>query len=425
MGATTAGEFRKQVMHYVPVVIIGAGQAGLAMSHCLTQRRIEHVVLERGRIAERWRSERWDSLRLLTPNWMTRLPGWSYDGDDPDGYMTAPEFVRYLADYAGSSDAPIKAGTTVLSVRATPFGYRVETNWFGWETRAVVIATGQCDVPRIPEFAQRLPAWLHQMTPSEYRNPRQLPEGGVLVVGASATGVQLAAEIRQSGRDVVLSAGRHTRLPRRYRGRDTWWWLERIGVLDEATDEVSDLQRARALPSFQLVGGPDGRTIDLGTLRDAGVRILGRAIGAEGRALHLRDDLAETTGAAQAALERLLARIDIVADASGAPPATDAMRTLQFGASPTAFDLGAEGIRTVLWATGYRRDYSWLKVPVLDVAGEICHDGGITPSPGLYVLGLNFLRRRRSHFIDGVGFDAAELAQDIQCHLAVSHRAVA
>jgi putative flavoprotein involved in K+ transport len=412
-------------MHYVPVVIIGAGQAGLAMSHCLTQRRIEHVVLERGRIAERWRSERWDSLRLLTPNWMTRLPGWSYDGDDPDGYMTAPEFVRYLADYAGSSGAPIKAGTTVLSVRSTPFGYRVETNWFGWETRAVVIATGQCDVPRIPEFAQRLPAWLHQMTPSEYRNPRQLPEGGVLVVGASATGVQLAAEIRQSGRDVVLSAGRHTRLPRRYRGRDTWWWLERIGVLDEATDEVSDLQRARAVPSFQLVGGPDGRTIDLGTLRDAGVRILGRAVGAEGRALHLRDDLAETTGAAQAALERLLARIDIVADASGAPPAADAMRTLQFGASPTAFDLGAEGIRTVLWATGYRRDYSWLKVPVLDVAGEICHDGGITPSPGLYVLGLNFLRRRRSHFIDGVGFDAAELAQDIQCHLAVSHRAVA
>ena len=139
-------------MHYVPVVIIGAGQAGLAMSHCLTQHRIEHAVLERGQIAERWRSERWDSLRLLTPNWMTRLPGWSYHGDDPDGYMTAPEFASYLADYAGSSGAPIKAGTTVLSVRSTPFGYRVETNWFGWETRAVVIATGQSDVPRISRF---------------------------------------------------------------------------------------------------------------------------------------------------------------------------------------------------------------------------------------------------------------------------------
>jgi putative flavoprotein involved in K+ transport len=326
---------------------------------------------------------------------------------------------------AAASDAPVKAGTTVLSVRATPFGYRVETNWFGWETRAVVIATGQCDVPRVPTFAQRLPAWLHQITPSEYRNPSQLSDGGVLVVGALATGVQLAAEIQQSGRDVVLSAGRHTRLPRRYRGRDTWWWLERIGVLDEAADEVSDLQRARALPSFQLVGGPDGRTIDLGKLRDAGVRILGRTIGAEGSVLHLHDDLARTTGAAQAALERLLARIDIVADRSGVPPAADATRTPHFGASPTEFDLGAEGIHTVLWATGYRRDYSWLKVPVVDAAGEIRHDGGVTPSAGLYVLGLNFLRRRRSHFIDGVGFDAAELAEDIHCHLARSYRAVA
>jgi putative flavoprotein involved in K+ transport len=356
---------------------------------------------------------------------MTRLPGWSYDCDDPDGYMTAPEFVRYLADYAGSSGAPVKAGTTVLSVRATPFGYRVETNWFGWETRAVVIATGQCDVPRVPAFAQRLRPWLHQITPSEYRNPHQLPDGGVLVVGASATGVQLAEEIRQAGRDVVLSAGRHTRLPRCYRGRDTWWWLERIGVLDEATDEVSDLQRARALPSFQLVGRPDGRTIDLGTLRDAGVRILGRAVNAEGSVLHLQDDLAQTTGAAQAALERLLARIDIVADEAGAPPAVDAVPALHFRASPTAFDLGSAGINTVLWATGYRRDYSWLHVPVVDAAGEIRHDGGITPSAGLYVIGLNFLRRRRSHFIDGVGFDAAELAQDLHCYLARSHCAAA
>jgi putative flavoprotein involved in K+ transport len=412
-------------MHYVPVVIIGAGQAGLAMSHCLTQHRIEHAVLERGQIAERWRSERWDSLRLLTPNWMTRLPGWSYHGDDPDGYMTAPEFARYLADYAGSSGAPIKAGTTVLSVRSTPFGYRVETNWFGWETHAVVIATGQSDVPRIPGFAQQLSASLHQITSSQYRNPAQLPHGGVLVVGASATGVQLAAEIRQSGRHVVLSAGRHTRLPRRYRGRDTWWWLERIGVLDEATDEVSDLHRARSLPSFQLVGGPDGRTIDLGTLRDAGVRILGRAIGAADNILHLRDDLAETTDAAQAALERLLARIDIVADASGIARTDDAARPLHFDASPTALDLAAEGIRTVLWATGYQRNYSWLKVPVLDAAGEISHAGGITASPGLYVLGLNFLRRRRPHFIDGVGFDAVELAQDIECHLAQSYREAA
>jgi putative flavoprotein involved in K+ transport len=179
------------------------------------------------------------------------------------------------------------------------------------------------------------------------------------------------------------------------------------------------------LPSFQLVGGPDGRTIDLGTLRDAGVRILGRAIGAADNILHLRDDLAKTADAAQAALERLLARIDIVADAFGIARTDDAARPLHFDASPTALDLAAEGIRTVLWATGYQRNYSWLKVPVLDAAGEISHAGGITASPGLYVLGLNFLRRRRSHFIDGVGFDAVELAQDIECHLAQSYREAA
>jgi putative flavoprotein involved in K+ transport len=247
----------------------------------------------------------------------------------------------------------------------------------------------------------------------------------VLVVGASATGVQLAAEIRRSGRTVAISVGSHTRLPRSYRGRDTWWWLQQTGLLDETTAEVSDLQRARAQPSFQLVGGPDGHTLDLGTLRDMGVRIVGRTIRVVGTTLCLRDDLAQTTGAAQAALERLLARIDIVADRSGAPPAADAAHVLDLGSSPTALDLRTEGIRTVLWATGYGRNYSWLKVPVLDETAEVLHDGGITPSPGLYVLGLNFLRRRRSHFIDGVGLDAEDLAQHIDCYVSRSHRAAA
>ena len=369
-------------MHYVPAIIIGGGQAGLAMSHCLGRRRIDHIVLERGQIGERWRSERWDTLRLLTPNWMSRLPGWSYHGDDPDGFMTAPEFVGYLEAYAATSRAPVQAGASVISVRPSSHGYRVETSRGVWEARVVVIATGYCDVPRVPALAQRLPRWIDQVSPSEYRNPGQLRDGAVLVVGASATGVQLAAEIRRSGRTVAISVGSHTRLPRSYRGRDTWWWLEQTGLLDETTAEVSDLQRARARPSFQLVGGPDGHTLDLGTLRDMGVRIVGRTISAAGTTLRLRR-LAETTGAAQAALERLLGRIDVVADGSGAPPAADAACVLELGSSPTALDLRTEGIRTVLWATGYGRNYSWLKVPVLDEAGEILHDRGITPCPDL------------------------------------------
>jgi putative flavoprotein involved in K+ transport len=184
-------------MQYIPAIIIGAGQAGLAMSHCLGRRRIDHVVLERGQIAERWRGERWDTLRLLTPNWMSRLPDWSYRGDHPDGFMTAPEFVGYLAAYARASRAPVEAGVAVQSVRPTSRGYRVETGRGVWEAPVVVIATGHCDVPRVPALAQRLPGWLRQITPSEYRNPDQLPDGAVLVVGASATGIQLAAEIRR------------------------------------------------------------------------------------------------------------------------------------------------------------------------------------------------------------------------------------
>lgn len=412
-------------MRHVPVVVIGAGQAGLAMSYCLSQRGISHIVLERGRIAERWRREQWDSLHLLTENWMTRLPGWCYRGDDPNGFMPASAFIQYLSDYAASYNAPVEAETTVTSVQPTMPGYRVDTDRGVWRTDAVVIATGDCNVPKRPSFSFDMPSWIHQIAPAEYRNPAQLPDGGVLVVGGAATALQLAEELNDAGRKVLLSAGRHSRLPRRYRGRDIWWWLEQSGILNETAAEVTELWRARIQPSFQLIGGPNPHTIDLGMLRDAGVRILGRAIGIDGTILRLRDDLAETTAAAHEALERLLQRIDTVADTTGAPVDKGALRHFTFGQTATSLDLRAEGIRTVIWATGYRRDYSWLQVPILDGAGEICQQDGITPVPGLYTLGLRFQRRRRSHFIDGVGLDAEELAQHINSFLTYTRRAAA
>lgn len=412
-------------MRRIPVLVIGAGQAGLAMSHCLAGRGVPHVVLERGRIAERWRSERWDSLRLLTPNWMSRLPGWSYRGDDPDGFMAAGEVAFYLDAYAAAARAPVLCGAEVRAVRRVPGGYRVETSAGDWEAAAVVIATGHCDRPAVPRWAAALPPHMRQVTPSDYRNPAGLPAGGVLVVGASATGVQLAEEIRRAGRDVHLSVGRHTRLPRRYRGRDIWCWLERTGLLDTRTTEMRDLARARRQPSFQLVGREAGGAIDLGTLQDIGVRLLGRATGATGGTLHLQDDLAEAVEAAQQALERLLARIDTVADAEGAPAEAGAAHRIPVGAVPTALDLEAAGIGTVVWATGFRRDYGWLQVPVLDAEGELLHAGGVTPSPGLFALGLRFMRRRRSGLLDGVGRDAEELVDDILDHLARPRRAAA
>jgi putative flavoprotein involved in K+ transport len=247
----------------------------------------------------------------------------------------------------------------------------------------------------------------------------------VLVVGASATGVQLAEEIQCSGRPVIISVGRHTRLPRQYRGRDIWWWLDRSGLLDETFDSVADRERALNKPSFQLIGRSDYRTLDLATLRNAGVRLVGRAVGIDDRRLQLLDDLAETTEAAQQALERLLDRLDRLAGPKTPPPEPDASRIICVEPTPTVLDLEAQDIRTVVWATGYRRNYSWLQVPILDGSREIIHRGGVTPMPGLYVLGLRFMRRRRSNFIDGVGGDAEALTEHIFNYLAQPSRSAA
>jgi putative flavoprotein involved in K+ transport len=410
-------------MFRIPALVVGAGQAGLAMSRCLARRGIDHVVLERGRVAERWRSERWDSLRLLTPNWMTRLPDWHYRGDDPDGFMRAAEFADHLGAYACS--APVLTDTAVRALRPAGDGYRVETDGVTWQAGAVVIATGHCDTPAVPPMARHLPDGILQISPSAYRNPAQLPPGGVLVVGASATGAQIAEELQLAGRQVTLAVGRHSRVPRRYRGRDIWHWLDASGVLDDRWDQVGDIARARRQPSFQLVGRPEPRNLDLGTLRDAGIRLAGHVAGIEAGQVRFRDNLEASAAEAQATLERLLARLDVTADAAGAPRDADAARPFRLPPAPQSVDLAAEGVRTVVWATGYRRDYGWLQVPVTGADGEIAHDGGVTTAPGLYVLGLRFMRRRRSNFIDGVGQDAEDLAAHLAAWLSQGRRRAA
>lgn len=403
-------------MRHIDAVIIGGGQAGLAVSRSLADRGIERVVLERGRIGERWRSERWDSLRLLTPRWQARLPGWAYDGPEPDGFMGRTEIVDYLERYARSFSAPVETGVTVTSVTRLGDGFRVATDHGVWSTESVVIATGDCDTPYVPPIAASLSGRVNQAVPTRYRNPRDLPEGGVLVVGASATGVQLAAEIHASGRPVTLSVGRHIRLPRSYRGKDIMWWLEGLGLLDERADEVPDLAASRGQPSLQLVGTPERRTVDLGVLQEAGVRLVGRATDADGTTMRFADDLLESTVAADVKLGRLRLRIDDFVDAAGLARVVDEpgpFHRVEVPDAPTTLDLRREGIRTVLWATGFVRRYPWLDVPVLDERGEIRHVGGVTPARGLYVMGLRFLRRRNSSFIDGQGRDAEEIADHI------------
>jgi len=403
-------------MRRIEAVIIGGGQSGLALSRCLTDVGIEHVVLERGEVGERWRRASWDSLRLLTPRWQARLPGWSYQGDDPDGYMDWRETVGYLEGFARSFPAPIVTGVSVTSVRRHAGRFIVDTTSGAWRADHVVIATGDCQQTRRPPFAGRLPGDIVQMDPTRYRNPRDLPDGGVLVVGASSTGVQLANEIHASGRAVTMSVGRHTRLPRTYRGTDILWWLDRMGVLGERADQVPDLEASRQQPSLQLVGTPERRTLDLRQLIRAGVRLVGRAVDASGDTVHFDDALVEATVAADVKMARLLERIERFIEAEGLveglSPADDFEPT-PFLDAPARLDLAAEGIRSVVWATGYRRDYGWLHAPALDAEGEIMHAGGVTPVPGLYVLGLRFLRRRKSSFIDGAADDARDLTTHI------------
>ena len=398
--------------------MIGAGQAGLAISRWLIERGVDHVVFERGRVAERWRSERWDSLRLLTPNWQSRLPGFSYDGPDPDGYMTMPQVVDYFDRYALSFRAPVESGIDVRAVAMEAGSFRVETTGGSWSARSVVIATGHAQRPSIPAVAADVPSGVIQLSPTTYRNPSQVPDGGVLVVGASASGIQLADELNNAGRDVTIAAGHHTRLPRLYRGRDILWWLDRMGVLTEPASAVYDIDISREQPSLQLVGHPDRRTLDLATLRDRGVRVTGRLLAFDGGVAHLADDLTATAAAADIKLASLLHRVDAFIadegwDAAPAPPF--APHCLSFGNVPTEVDL--RGIRTIVWATGFRRDYPWLQVPVLDSRGELVHDGGVTRVPGMYAIGLHFLRRRNSNFIDGVGADAAVLSEHLAHYL--------
>lgn len=408
------------------VVVIGAGHSGLAMSRYLSAAAIDHVVLERGEIANAWRRERWDSLRLLTPNWQTRLPGHAYCGPEPDGFMTMSEVIGFIDDYAKKVSAPIRTFTNVTSVspldNANPDnGYQVVTDRRVWRARAVVMASGASSLPDVPAIGAGLPASIRSLTPREYRNPKQLDDRGVLVVGASATGLQLADEIQRSGRRVVLAVGEHIRMPRTYRGRDIQWWLDAVGVLDERYDAVDDIVRARRVPSPQLIGSPERATLDLNALTARGVEIVGRLVGvADGKA-QFSGSLRNHCEMADLKLGRLLDRVDTWIGSHG--PDTAVSPAERFAPTQTpehprlVVDLEANRIGTVLWATGFRPDYRWLRAPVFDRKGRLKHAGGIVDAPGLYALGLNFMRRRKSSFMHGAEDDVRELGAHLVAYM--------
>jgi putative flavoprotein involved in K+ transport len=375
-------------------------------------------------VANSWRRERWHSLRLLTPNWQSRLPGLRYEGPDPDGYMTAGEVIEFIEHFAKVSRAPVRTGVNVTSVRPAGDGYHVMTSDGEIASRTVVIASGACNRPAVPPLHDGVPASIEQFTTFGYRHPGQLPDGGVLVVGASATGVQLAAELRRAGRPVTLSVGEHVRLPRTYRGRDVLWWMDASGVWDQRYDEVEDLTRARRLPSPQLVGTPERMTLDLNALASAGVELVGRwAAVRDGRAL-FSGGLRNVFSLADLKMERLLDTFDEWARAEGrdaevGPPERFAATRVPESAR-LQLDLGRGEVAAIVWATGFRPDYGWLDVPVVDAKGQLNHEGGVVGRPGLYALGLPVLRRRKSTFICGIEDDAREVLDHLARYLGFS-----
>ncbi len=402
-------------MRHIPTLVVGAGQAGLAMSACLSERAEPHVVLERGEIGNSWAQERWDSLTMQSPNWQSRLPGYAYAGPDPDGYMTMSEVQSYLKSYAAQAAAPVETAVTVTSVTRDDDHYVVTTDKGIWHCSNLVIASGACNRPAIPEFARNVPVDIIQVSPLSYRNPSELPAGRVLVVGASATGVQLAAEIQESGRPVILATGNHIRMPRYYLGHDITWLMDRAGLVSATLDTIDDVTRARSLPSLQLIGDRSRRFLDLNALQEMGVEVTGRLVGCSEGRLQFSGSLANAAALSDLKMNRALSVIDAWAQQSGLhisePPRRFAPTSVPQMPRLT-LSLAKSEISSIVWASGFKPDMSWLDLPHFDAKGRLLHDGGIV-APGLYVLGLPFLRTRKSTFLDGVGADARALAQHI------------
>ena len=387
----------------IDTLIVGAGQAGLALSHHLAGAGHEHALLERGRLGQRWH-DRWDSLTLLSPNWINRLPAGKVHRDQA-GFLDRSGFIAYLEDYARSLDAPVLEGVEVTLVERRGGGFHVGTSGGDWRVRNVVVATGDSDVPFVPFPAPAVVASVHS---AQYRRADLLPDGPVLIVGGGASGQQLAVELRGAGRDVVLSVGRHSRAPRTYRGRDIFEWVKVLGDLDRTIDEMPDVGAAMRVPPFPLTGANGGEYIGLDRLDSLGVAIAGRLESFDGTRAVFARDLGDNVAKADDRLGKLLSRIDAHPLAEGT--VVDVLSPVTLPDGPRSLDVRKLG--AIVWATGYRRAYPWLRVPgALDGDGNVLQRRGVTRVPGLYVLGLAYQYRRSSHFIGGVGEDAAFLAE--------------
>jgi putative flavoprotein involved in K+ transport len=410
------------------VVVIGAGQAGLAMGYHLLQRGRRFVILERGQIGETWRSQRWDTFVVNTPNWLSALPGAPYEGPRRDGFYTTEEWVAYLEAYVSRFPMPVRTETEVTSVKRDDGGYLVQGvgpggTPFAMSSRVIVIASGVLNSPRLPSLSHDLPAGLLQIHSADYRSPSGLPEGAVLVVGAGQSGCQIAEDLVDAGRSVYMSASRVGRVPRRYRGRDIMAWMLDTGFLDVRVEDLEDPGIAR-LPQPQVSGiGALGHTLSLQHLAGRGVVLMGRLTGVQDGVLLTDGLLADYVAYADEFSADTKARVDeyIASEGIEAPPPEDDPADIpssgDLPGSVDRLDLRAAGVSSVVWCTGFTSDFEWLEVPLLDDAGRPIHQRGVSPTPGVYFLGFPWLHSRKSGVIPGVDEDGAFIADSIDAYL--------
>jgi putative flavoprotein involved in K+ transport len=399
------------------VVVVGGGQAGLSMSYCLAQRGIDHVVLERDRIASEWRAARWDSFCLVTPNWQCRLPGFPYAGDDPDGFMVRDEIVDYVESYAAFFGPPVAEGVTVtgLTSEGAEGGFVLDTTEGEMTAGQVVIATGGYHVPRIPRFAERLAPTVVQISSSQYINAESLPAGDVLVVGTGQSGCQIAEDLHLAGRTVHLCVGGATRTARFYRGRDVVAWLDDLGYYDMPVHEHKLGAGVRAKANQYVTGRDGGRDIDLRQFALEGMRLYGRVTGLRDGVLTFAPDLKRNLDNADASSEAIKDTIDqhIAEHGIDAPSEERYTPVWQPGVQPRELDVAAAGISSVIWCMGFASDFTWVNAPIFDGRGRPCHERGVTDVPGLYVLGLPWLYTWGSGRFSGIARDAEYLTEKI------------
>ncbi|KAA9000531.1 MSMEG_0569 family flavin-dependent oxidoreductase [Affinibrenneria salicis] len=397
---------------YFPVVIIGGGQAGLAMSYCLTRRGIEHVILERHRLAWAWRAQRWDNFCLVTPNWQCKLPGFPYDGADPDGFMVKEQIIAYIQRYADSFNAPLREGVSVSRVSRRGEGYLLTTSDGNYHAGQVVAAVGNYHRPRFPSMSTRLPAHITQLHSAHYQSARQLPAGDVLVVGSAQSGAQIAEDLHLSGRRVHLCVGGAPRVARFYRGRDVVAWLEDMGHYKLTVDDHPLGEKARRKTNHYVTGRDGGRDIDLRAFALQGMQLYGRLTDYRDGRLIVADDLAHNLDDADAASQKIKDGIDewIAQQGIDAPVEPRYQPPWRPENPPTAIDLNRTDISTIIWAVGFDSDFSWIEAPAFDNHGYPVHTRGRSTVPGLYFLGLPWLWTWGSGRFEGVGEDAEYLA---------------